>query len=62
MERTERYNEGLPEAILECIKRDPKDLISNVITEMICQGCSESAIMDAVVLSRMIIDNEKKEK
>lgn len=44
------------------IRRNAKDLISNVITEMICQDCNMSAIMDAVTLSKMFIDDMKKEK
>lgn len=45
------------------IKHNPIiDLISNMITEMICQDCSIEAIKDAVILSKVVIDNIKKEK
>ena len=40
-------------------KKDPTVLIANVITEMIYKDCDMSAIMDAVVLSKKVIDSER---
>lgn len=47
---------------LAVIKKDPTVLIANVITEMVCRDYPIPVIMDAVILSKKIIDNEKKEK
>ena len=46
-------------AVVASIKRDSKELISNVITEMICHDLDMSAIMDAVILSKKVIDCER---
>jgi hypothetical protein len=56
----ERETEGMDAVV--GVRRNAKDLISNIITEMICQDCNMSAIMDAVTLSKMFIDDMKKEK
>lgn len=40
-------------------KRDSRDLIANLITEMICHDLDMSAIMDAVILSKKVIDSER---
>lgn len=42
------------------IKKDPTILIANVITEMVCRDYPIPVIMDAVVLSKNIIDEERK--
>lgn len=42
------------------VKKDPTVLIANAITEMICRDYPIPVIMDAVMLSKKILDEEHK--
>lgn len=54
-------NKGAVESVggMVILEKDPKVLIANTITEMVCRGYPTPVIMDAVMLSKKIIDEEK---
>lgn len=52
--------EDMPVVETVVIKKDPTVLIANVITEMICRDYPIPVIMDAVMLSKNILDQERK--
>ena len=56
-----RKDEDLqPVGEIVIIKKDPTVLIANVITEMVCRDYPIPLIMDAVMLSKNILDEERK--
>lgn len=52
--------EDMPIVETVVIKKDPTVLIANAITEMICRDYPIPVIMDAVMLSKNILDEERK--